>query len=396
MNKLDVKQSLNRVFKEKQAMIMVGLTTLVVVLGLVLYSLQTRAPNVDSKKTATQFVDPVTNGSESVWREQQEIKLAKAVHSAQRLANTVAALQSTQQQQANLIQAQTAQLQALQLQQQTTHTTDNATAAPGVYDGAEDETNQAGAPRPTPHIAITQIPLTPNANSTDIYTTKNYLPAGSFIRAVLLSGLDAPTGLDNQSQPIPVLLRLTSWGNLPNDATSHIKSCFMTAAGIGDISASRAYIRTEHMSCTLTNGHIIDVPVDATVVGPDGKAGVRGPLVWGETAMTERAAAAGLLSGFSNAISQAYTTQSVSPLGSTTTVNNQQILQYGAASGVASGMNQLAEYYIKRAEEYQPVVEISAGTSVDVMLLQGFGLPTTQGSGQVGESNNGDMTVFGG
>lgn len=393
-------KSLNSLAKKRETIGIGILIAVIFIIFLIIYFVKSDAavPSV-SKTTQTHFTNPVAHSSNDLWREQQETSVANANKRAEGLMQKVDELEQSQAQQMQLIQEQDAAIKAMQEKSQsnpaatTLNNTSNDYPGEGATGVGNNGVNSGATER---QIAITRFPLTPKKPANSVYTSKNYVPAGSFVRAVMLSGLDAPTGVNNQAEPVPVLLRLTSWGNLPNNATSHIKSCFMTAAGIGDISSERAYIRTEQMSCTLTNGHIIDLPVEATVVGPDGKDGVRGPVVWREGAMIQRAAAAGLLSGFSNALAQTYTVQSLTPFGATSVVNNKQTMEYGLANGAANGMNELADYFIKRAEEYQPVVEVSGGTSVDVMVLQGFYLPTSQGKNLRLASNNGDMSLFGG
>jgi conjugal transfer pilus assembly protein TraB len=82
-------------------------------------------------------------------------------------------------------------------------------------------------------------------------TIATYLPV-SFTRAVLLGGLDAPTGGQAQTNPQPVLLRLADSAFLPNRFRSAVKECFVIGAGYGDISAERAYIRTENLPACAT------------------------------------------------------------------------------------------------------------------------------------------------
>ncbi|HPA92033.1 MAG TPA: hypothetical protein PLN35_19940, partial [Quisquiliibacterium sp.] len=53
-------------------------------------------------------------------------------------------------------------------------------------------------------------------SSTTPRDTRRYLPSGAFTRAVLLGGLDAPTGSQAQRNPQPVLLRLADNAILPN------------------------------------------------------------------------------------------------------------------------------------------------------------------------------------
>ena len=107
---------------------------------------------------------------------------------------------------------------------------------------------------------------------------REYLPAGSFAGAVLLSGLDAPTDGLGRSNPQPVLLRLEDHGTLPNGFRSRVRECFVTAAGFGDLSSERAYLRLERLSCVTHEGTVLDRPVKGFVAGEDGKAGLRGFL----------------------------------------------------------------------------------------------------------------------
>ena len=48
--------------------------------------------------------------------------------------------------------------------------------------------------------------------------------------------------------------------------------------------------------------------------------------------------------------------------------------QYGAASGASNALSMLAEYYIKRANQYHPVIQLNPGAVVDLMFLQPFNL----------------------
>ena len=79
-------------------------------------------------------------------------------------------------------------------------------------------------------------------------TVSTWLPV-SFTRGTLLGGLDAPTGGQAQSNPHPVLIRLSDNAVLPNRFRGEYRECFVIAAGYGDISSERAYLRTENLSC---------------------------------------------------------------------------------------------------------------------------------------------------
>lgn len=224
-------------------------------------------------------------------------------------------------------------------------------------------------------IAEEVFELLPTERPEDLVPIKNpdtYVPSGTFVQAVMIGGADASAAVNAQGNPTPMVFRITEQGTLPNHAKSHLKDCVVTAAVVGDISSERGMIRLETMSCTKPDNSIVDMSVEGTIFGPEGKNGVRGIPMWREGALLGRAAAAGMLSGFSNGLQQSYTTSSVSALGSTSTVNNSDIAKYGAASGASNAMDKLADYEIQRAQQYHPVIQLSAGTKVDVVFLKGF------------------------
>jgi conjugal transfer pilus assembly protein TraB len=204
--------------------------------------------------------------------------------------------------------------------------------------------------------------------------TRRYIPSGAFTRALLLGGLDAPTGGQAQRNPQPVLLRLMDNAVLPNQFRSKVKECFVVGAGYGDVSSERAYIRTESLSCITRDGMAIDVPIKGYVAGEDGKAGMRGRLVSKQGQILANALLAGVASGIGTAFTQSSTTMSVSPLGTTSTVDSGKQFEAGIGTGVGKALDRLAQYYITLAEKVFPVVEVDAGRTVDVVLTQGIAL----------------------
>jgi conjugal transfer pilus assembly protein TraB len=204
--------------------------------------------------------------------------------------------------------------------------------------------------------------------------SRRYIPSGAFTRAILLGGLDAPTGGQSQRNPQPVLLRLVDNAVLPNHFRSKIKECFVVGAGYGDVSSERAYIRTESLSCVTRDGTAIDVPVKGYVAGEDGKAGMRGRLVSKQGQLLANALLAGVASGIGHAFQQNSSTMSISPLGATTTVDPGKQFEAGFGTGVGRALDRLAQYYISLAEKVFPVIEVDAGRTVDVVITQGIAL----------------------
>ena len=212
------------------------------------------------------------------------------------------------------------------------------------------------------------------ANPSTPRTVRDFLPAGTFAKAILLSGLDAPTGGLAKTNPQPVLLRLLDPGTLPNRFHSHIRECFITAAGYGDLASERAYLRLEKISCVLHDGTVLEKSLKGFVAGEDGKAGLRGRVVSKQGQMIARALIAGIAGGIGKGISQSFTTLSTSALGSVRNVSPSNIAQYGLANGFASALDRISQWYLQRANELYPVLEVDAGRTVDIVLDEGLDL----------------------
>ena len=202
-----------------------------------------------------------------------------------------------------------------------------------------------------------------------------YLPSGSFVSGILLSGLDAPAGVNSSKEPHPVLIKLSDLAVLPNRFRFNIKDCFIIGEGYGDLSSERAYIRTTTLSCVMEKGNSVDVPLKGFVAGEDGKVGLRGRVVSKQGQFLARALAAGFAEGLSNVFRLSATTVSTSPLGTTQTLDPKRALEAGAFGGASRALERLAQHYIDMAERLFPVIEIDAGRKAEVVILQGRKLP---------------------
>jgi len=199
----------------------------------------------------------------------------------------------------------------------------------------------------------------------------NYIPAGSYVKAVLLSGVDVSVGISSQSNPQPVLLRLVHPGSLPNKFLGKMRDCRIIAAASGELSTERAQFRLEKLSCIQTDGRVIETDVDGYVSGEDGKNGMRGRMVMRDAEVLKRGFLGGLLSGLGKATSQSFNTTSVSPLGAVSSVKGGDIFKQAGAEGAGNAFELMAKYNIQRAEQYQPVIQISAGREVFVIFHSG-------------------------
>ena len=204
------------------------------------------------------------------------------------------------------------------------------------------------------------------------------MPAGSYAEAVVLAGADASAGVQSQGDPRPVLLRLTSpaYGAAVDGeaSTTDLRGCTVTGAAYADLSSEKVYVRLQTMACAGDSpGSVIETPVAGFVAG-GGRAGVRGPVVSREGALVERAFMAGVFSGFGRSAGQAFGPQAVLSGGGAAAIANTDLESIGRAglgAGAATAGDAVSDYLIDRAEQYQPVVQLAAGTSVTVVFLEG-------------------------
>ena len=205
-----------------------------------------------------------------------------------------------------------------------------------------------------------------------------FIPAGTILSGNLLNGLDAPTGKKARKEPFPVLARIKHEGILPNRFRADLRECFLVAAGYGDLSAERAYIRSETLSCVRQDGGVIEVPIDAYAVGEDGKVGLRGAVVSKQGQLM----ATSLLAGFAKGISDAFGKVQIPVFmtgGNGSLSNNvpyqnafsTQAMEGSSLRGVGYSMDRMAHYYMDLAENLFPVVEIDATRQIEFVIQRG-------------------------
>lgn len=203
----------------------------------------------------------------------------------------------------------------------------------------------------------------------------NYIPAGSYAPAVVLAGADAATNVVDRENPTPVLFRVTgpavTAGRTGTPAGRiNVEGCTVQGSAIGDLSSERVKVRLLSITCLKRGGEVIEQKIAGYMVGA-GKAGVRGRVVSREGPLVTNAAIAGALSGLATAADTGAAS------GSDTTSIEDIARTAGIAAGtggVQSAANTLSEYYINRAEQYQPVISLNGGTQVELVFMEGISL----------------------
>ncbi len=268
---------------------------------------------------------------------------------------------------------------------------------PNALGGGQDD----GSGAPPEQIQTFTLSFTSDTPKTDTLSSKNYVPSGTKILAVLVGAADANASVTGQSNTTPVAFTLVSDAIEPTQEVNGIikpvktplKGCSIIGSTYGDISSERAEIRLVRLSCNMADGSILDIPVEGTVF--EGLAGIKGTPIMRNGEILTWAGLSGILGGFGQAMQQNESTVSTSPLGTTTSVTPGQAVQSGLYGGVGSSMNMLSQYYIQRAEQYHPIIEIRPGAIVTVLFTKGFSLkPQVKNSNTASDSANGDSASF--
>ncbi len=207
-------------------------------------------------------------------------------------------------------------------------------------------------------------------------TVETTIPAGAFAKTVLLSGLDASSSMSASSDPRPMLLRLIDPGTLPRRFQSDLKDCHCTASAYGDLSSERVYARLEKLTCIeRATGEIIETQVAGYIAGSDGKAGIRGVVASKDGQFLGRSLVGGIFAGLSNVANPQNRQQQVNPFAQggkqPSPPNIGDMFTAGMASGASTALDRLSQYYIDRAEQLQPVIQIAAGQVVDIVFTEG-------------------------
>jgi conjugal transfer pilus assembly protein TraB len=209
--------------------------------------------------------------------------------------------------------------------------------------------------------------------STDAFLNpQNYVPSGTFVRAVILGGADADASVNGQSKNNGVMLfKLMQSGTLPNGQHSRLQGCFVTASSYGDISSERAYVVLDKLSCAHPGQPIIDKAVTGWAFF-GGKVGIKGQPLMRDNKVMQWAGISGAMAGIASAAQYSQSVQSISALGAAMSVPSSNIAPYAGYGGASKAADVLSNYYVKRAEQYHPVIQVGSGNTVTIVFKDGF------------------------
>lgn len=205
----------------------------------------------------------------------------------------------------------------------------------------------------------------------------NYIPSNSIFKGMLVTGVLAPTMAAGKQNPAPVTLRLQDLSFFPNEIRRNLSGCFVGGEAYGNLSEERVQIRLLNLSCLSPNAdRVIDTPVQGYVQGEDGVLALAGRVVSKEGRAAAIAFMVSFLQGLGGGIAEASTTETITPLGGTTSLslNEGELLKYGAGKGMEGSFKELAKYYMNILNEIAPVIEVMGGREVELVITKGVEL----------------------
>ncbi|WP_315398758.1 TraB/VirB10 family protein [Neisseria sicca] len=218
--------------------------------------------------------------------------------------------------------------------------------------------------------------------------TRSYLPAGSQLSVIAVSGINAPTGDGNGEagssgeNAMPILLRVKGLGRMANGFKSDLSDCVIIANAYGQLADERAYVRTKSITCIRSDGKAVEATLKGTLIGEDGKPGWHGRLVSRDgkaiaqmvkIGMINTAGQIGIAAAGSGRIGHRDGGGNSINIGTGGTPLGQAATT-AAANGLNDIFGRVASIYEKYAQQSFPVIEIQPLRTGDILIQSGISL----------------------
>jgi len=201
-----------------------------------------------------------------------------------------------------------------------------------------------------------------------------YLPPG-FMKARLLTGIDALASRDATSNPEPIIARVQAPAVLPNEVKANLAGCFVIGNATGSLAKERVEVQLVSLSCVDFDEHaVVDQAIKGFFVDGDGKKGLSGKVVTRAGATLARSFIAGTIAGISQTVEGSFGSLSTSALGSVRSLDAGDAVKSGVAGGLARSSDKLTDFYLDLARQAGPVVEVGAAKDVVVVIQEGLAL----------------------
>ncbi len=206
---------------------------------------------------------------------------------------------------------------------------------------------------------------------TDAKTEGVMLPAGSYVKAKILTGVEVPEG-----KTYPVLMVLDFSYIAPNDHKVDLTGCFMIAKAEGDLSTERVQMQATKMSCVSKKGKMFEREVNGFVADDkDGSFAMQGKVNSKQGRVATMAFLASVVDGVGKAVQAAQTSQSTNAFGGSSSVLTGDSSKYVVAGGASNAAGMVAQWYLQQAQNLAPTVAIGSGRDVWIVMKDKVNLP---------------------
>jgi len=212
------------------------------------------------------------------------------------------------------------------------------------------------------------FPVQPSASKSKM-TVK--VPAGSYLKAKLLTGVEA-----SESRPVPVLLQADYFFVGPNKTKIDLTGCFIIAKSQGNLSIERVEMQTEKISCVSKSGKMFERSLNGFVAdGLDSSFGITGIVNSKQSRVASMAFLSSVVQGVSSAIQQAQTSTQTNTLGGSSSVITGDQAKHMAAGGVSNAASLVTNWYLQHAQNLLPTINVGSGQDVWLVLQDTVDLP---------------------
>ncbi len=222
-------------------------------------------------------------------------------------------------------------------------------------------------------------------------TTGVVIPPGSYVKAKLMTGVEAPEG-----RTYPVLLQLDFAYIVPNKKKLDLSGCFMIAKSQGDLSTERVQMQASKLSCVSREGKMFERDVNGFIADDkDNSFAVIGSVNSKQDRVATMAFLSSVVEGVGKALGQAQTTQTTTPLGGSQSTFTGDQMTGIAAGGASNAAGLVTQWYLKQAQNLLPTINVGSGQNVWIVMQETVKLPNDYFRKNMnGGQNEGVFTYF--
>ena len=200
------------------------------------------------------------------------------------------------------------------------------------------------------------------------------LPAGSWVRAKMLTGVQA-----NSQYPYNVLMQLEYAATGPNSAKIPLQGCTVIGGAMADLSIERIIISPHTISCVRDNGESYQRKMQGFVADKDSSNGLEGIYDSKQGKVFLQAVLAGVVKGASEAYEIANTDTQVltGAFGSQSQAKNfkGKFEELAVARGIGGAAEMTTNWYLEQAKALLPSIKSGSGDNVWIIITDRVDVP---------------------